>query len=420
MLRSAAFLLLTCWIASDSADAWAQPTEPSRCNLKVIAVTIRNGQTPNVAGCDLQSLFNNLREAGLTPRLDREANSSVDRGAVSRLAIEGDGAIIYVSAGAPPPTPPPPPEPPPPEGPTGAVAPPKPRFIISAPPSVQEGDRVTLTVRREGSDGQAHRLQFITDRTELLKAAIPPITLEPNVDELPFSVATAWGEPGDGVHELKIAIAADESGEGGEPVSVTITDAPPNSYAIESSANVRRGDAIEFTISRSGPLRPDRLEFDFVQDASVIRPQGVLHPLSFQEGDAALSLTLPAGSYLPCQTPPVLTLKLETPVSGSASFADPPPDYCNVLPPRKFPPPWWPIPVVIIVAVGTAYVLRKPWAPTPPPALYPTWDIEAGAPAFAAEVPKIPGWPRFSTRTTLEWGGASLPDPLPTAEKKDG
>jgi hypothetical protein len=398
MLRTAAFLLLACWVASDSGFASAQPGTPDKCGYIAIVTAIRGGQTPDVSGCDFIPVYRNLQEAGLRPTRDEVADAAVERGQVSRIAVQDNSAIIYVSTGAPP----------------------KPSFTISAPQKVQEGDKLTLTVRRDGNDNQAHRLEFITDRTELLTEVIPPLVFEPAADEQSFTVATAWGQPGDGVHELRIAIAADESGEGGEPISVTITDAPPNAYAIEPLATVRRGDAIEFRISRSGPLRPDSLEFDFVQDGAVIQPAGMQHPLNFDEGNDTISLTLPVGSYSPCRMPPTLTLRLETPVSGSASFVDQPPSYCAEPPPPTFPPPWWPIPVAIITLIGIVYTVSKYWPPITPPVLYPTWDIEVGVPAAAADLPQIPGWPRFSIRTTLEWGGASLPDPLPLAEKKDG
>lgn len=82
--------------------------------------------------------------------------------------------------------------------------------------------------------------------------------------------------------------------------------------------------------------------------------------------------------------------------------------------------PWWPVPAVILGLGAVAYGIRKLWPPALPPVLYSSWEMDGGAPAAEVELPQIPGWPRFSTRTALDWGGASLPDPLPLAENKDG
>jgi hypothetical protein len=43
-----------------------------------------------------------------------------------------------------------------------------------------------------------------------------------------------------------------------------------------------------------------------------------------------------------------------------------------------------------------------------------------GGASIAGKLPTIPGWPSFSARTAIEWGGASLPDPLPQAEEENG
>ena len=82
--------------------------------------------------------------------------------------------------------------------------------------------------------------------------------------------------------------------------------------------------------------------------------------------------------------------------------------------------PWWPIAAAILGLAAATYVVRKIWSPTPPPVLYPTWSIEADQPSIETSVPTIPGWPSFSSQTELEWGGASIPEPLPMAEEENG
>lgn len=81
--------------------------------------------------------------------------------------------------------------------------------------------------------------------------------------------------------------------------------------------------------------------------------------------------------------------------------------------------PWWPIAAILSFG-AIAYAIRKWWVPPPPPTLYPTWDVDPGGASIAGKLPTIPGWPSFSARTAIEWGGASLPDPLPQAEEENG
>lgn len=416
MLRGAAFLLLACWIASDSGASMAQPGSAGQCSAKAIDVALRRGETPDVRGCDLGRLYNSLRELNLDPTIVREADPQTPSGTVSKITVGDNAATIHVSTG------PPPPQQGSPTGdtPLGGIPPPlpKPRFSISAAPTVQEGGKLTVTVRRDGNDDQIRQIRFITDRTELLKAAIPPLFFAPDSSEQTFDVDTVWGEPGDSDNVLRIQLATDQSADVGDPATVSVTDAPANNYLVESPTKVMRGDAIEFTIKRGGPLRPDVVEYQFVQDGAVFQPDGVARSLRFDEGDGDASVTLPANTYLACGSPPVLTLQLDTPVSGSASFLNEPDARCGPEQP-KFPPPWWPIPVVVIGIAAIGYVIKK-LIPPPAPALYPTWEVEAGLPVRESDPPTIPGWPKFSSQTEIEWGGASLPEPLPPAEEENG
>jgi hypothetical protein len=397
MLRVAAFLLLTCWIASDSSPSVAQPGTPDKCSYLPIAIAIQQGRTPDVSGCDYNQVASNLIEARRPPNRAEATDANVPAGLVSRVSIENESSTIFVSTGPAP----------------------KPRFTVATPATVQEGDELTVTVRRDGNDEQIHQIRFITDSTELLTSVIPTMTFLPTAEEQAVTVKTAWGEPGDGEHDLRIQLSTDEGAEVGESVTVTITDAPAATYLVEAPVRVRRGGPIEFMIARTGPLRPEILEFDVVQDGAEFAPDLVPHPLTFEEGMAQLSLTLPGGSYDRCKTPPALTLRLETPVSGSASFLDEPAADCGGEPPT-FPPTWWWMIPVAIAAIGAVTWIIKKLIPPTPPALYPSWKLEMAQPLDDISVPTIPDWPSFAARTGVEWGGASLPEPLPIAEKDDG
>jgi hypothetical protein len=102
---------------------------------------------------------------------------------------------------------------------------------------------------------------------------------------------------------------------------------------------------------------------------------------------------------------------------GAGAQPPPPPTWFERL---QAAIPWWPIPAVLLGLGAIAYGIRKTWTPASAPALYPTWDIESGMTAIDGELPAIPGWPSFSARTAIEWGGASLPEPLPLAEEENG
>ena len=395
MLRRAAFLLLTCWIASDSGAVSAQPGAPDKCSYATILDAIHANQVPDVAGCEFITIYRNLQEAGLRPTREDVPDATVQTGLVSRITTEAP-ATIFVSIGPPP----------------------RPKFTMGTAATVEEGGRLTISVLRQGNDDRSHDIRFITDRTELLTEPISPITFPPSSDEQIFEITTAAGKPGDGDQALRIQLATDEGAEVGDPATVTITDAPAASFAVTASENVQREAAVAFTITRSGPLRPADVEFDFVQDNNLFEPAGMEHPLRFAEGEASKVLTLPANSYSPCRTP-TLILRLEPPVQASPTFANPAPDYCRETPPPppQFPPWWWWIPACVIGIPAAGYIIRKIWPPTPtPPLLYPTWEAELIEPSGETSVPTIPGWPRFAARTEIEWGGTSLPEPLPIAE----
>ena len=77
------------------------------------------------------------------------------------------------------------------------------------------------------------------------------------------------------------------------------------------------------------------------------------------------------------------------------------------------------IPVAIAAIGAVTWIIKKLIPPTPP-ALYPSWELEMAQPLDDISVPTIPDWPSFAARTSVEWGGASLPEPLPIVEKNHG
>ena len=358
MLRRAAFLLLTCWIASDSGAVSAQPGAPDKCSYRPIAMAVREGSNPDVSGCSVIQVVRNLQEAGIRPTGAETPDTNVEKGLVSRVEVDGRAATIYVSTG-----PPPPPTPPAPQGePTPTPPPPVNIDPVPAPTPPPPEQPPAYTGGEAGPTESPGNPEIINE------AATPP----------------------------------------GETLQ-------PTSYSVSAAENIPREAAVTFTIRRSGPLRPADVEFDFVQNNDLVEPAGMEHPLRFAEGEASKVLTLPANSYSPCRTP-TLILRLEPPVQASPTFANPAPDYCRETPPQ-FPPPWWWIPACLIGIAALGYLIRKIWPPTPtPPSLYPTWEAELVEPRGETSVPTIPGWPRFAARTEIEWGGTSLPEPLPIAE----
>lgn len=311
MLRLAAFLLLTCWVASDSGAALAQPGTPNKCSYSAIVFAVRAGQTPDVSGCSSNLVFRNLQEAGFRPVREPVADGSVERGMVSRVAIQDRIATIYVSTGAAPPQRP-------------------------AQPALEE------------EPTPAPPTPVIADPTPAPQPPLPP--QPPAADPAPS-----------------------------DPPAPATDPAPPDPPVPATDP-----------VSASPPIDG---------------------PITVNPDDPALTNT----------TGPDTTGETEE-IETSTNTADdnsppPPPTWFEQLQDKA---PWWPIPVVILGLAAIAYGVRKLWPPGPPLALYPTWAVDPGAASVDGDLPTMPGWPRFSTRTTLEWGGASLPDPLPTAEKYDG
>ena len=307
MVRLAAFLLLTCWAASVSEATLAQSAPPRKCSYIAIVSAIRAGQTPDVSGCNFIIVARNLQEAGFRPVREAVADANVERGLVSRVAIQDRTATIYVSTGAAPT--------PPPTRPTPEVEPapaPAPPVIVDPAPAPEP----------------------------------PPPPRPPAADPAPSDPPAPAADP-----------------------------APPKPPVPETDP--------------------------------IIASPPIDTPITVNPDDPALTNGIGPGTA---------SVPDEAEILPNTTL-DPPPSWFERLQEMA---PWWPIPALILGLTVIAYGIRKLLPPAPPPALYPSWEVESGGASIDGKLPAIPGWPSFSARTTIEWGGASLPEPLPTAETDNG
>lgn len=419
-------LALAGWIASDTGIASAQVNLP-KCDPKDNDKILQAGGFPDWAGCRYVEAARILGNYDYQPKpqIDKSV-TGIPRGVVIRQSRDGGLVILFVSTGEgyPPPAPPPPqPTPTPPETPP---EPHRPKFSIRAPAKVQEGEPLTFTVHREGSDERTHRITLSPKPPDLLKGSLAPFDFSPGKTDEVITVETAPGQPGDGDHTLAIGLATDESADVGDPqpATVQVIDTPPTTYEIVPPQNVARGDTLVFEVRRTGSLSASRLEYDLLQGGTKIEPDGLPHPLTFGAGEDRKSLELRPDFYSPCDLPPTLILHDESghSIEATAFFSNscPPPRQRTWLEKLNDDVPWWPIPAGILVLGAITYGVRKLWPRPVPPTLYPTWDVEAEPMPTAPDPPRIPDWPKFSTHVEIEWGGAIIPQPLPIAETKNG
>ena len=307
MVRLAAFLLLIGWVASVSDATLAQSVPSRKCSYIAIVSAVRAGQTPDVSGCNSIIVARNLQEAGFRPVREAVADADVERGLVSRVAIQDRTATIYVSTGA---APTPPPTRPAPEV-EPAPAPAPPVIVDPAPAPEPPPPPRPPTADPAPSDPRAPAADPVPPD--------PPVATDPVIAGPPI--------------DIPIAVNPDDFAL----TNVTGSDTPIVPDDSETSTNTTVSDL-------------PRSWFDRLQDMA----------------------------------------------------------------------PWWPIPALLLGLSVIAYGIRKLWTPPAPPALYPSWEVESGGASIDGKLPAIPGWPSFSARTTIEWGGASLPEPLPTAETDNG
>ncbi|WP_028969165.1 PASTA domain-containing protein [Sphingomonas sp. URHD0057] len=484
MPRIAAFLIFACWIASVSGIASTQPIDLPRCNPKQAEMVLHEGGFPDFSGCRWSDAAKVLARYDYRVReVVDESVTGVPQGLVTRQSQDDGVVTLSVSTGRgyPPalamqlcpdgsripatetcPAPPimapvvapapvipaavqPAPPPPPPPAVNHDPTPPAdsdcyqyqmamfrpPRFTISAPAEVHEGDSLTLTIHRDAKECRPHKIGLSYDHAELL-AEQPtsiefPASAQQNAEQT-VAIATAKGPAGDGDQSVTISLKTGKDAAVGDPGSVTvrILDAPPattpvstatttaTTYVIVVPVRAERGQSLTFRVDKTGPTSVSELDYDVRQGNEVISPDGLPHPLRFAAGEISKSLTLTADFYSVCSPPPTLTLHDGSgrDISATASFSVPSPDTCG---PEV---PWLAIAAGLLGLGAIAFAIHTIFPPVPK--LYPSWDIEAGAPIPPASLPRIPGWPRFSTQVDLEWGGASVPEPLPIAETNDG
>lgn len=411
-------LALAGWIASDTGSASAQSVQLPKCDLDVVRGALANRQLQSIVGCRVEDVRGILQHYDFAIR-EHPDSSVTGIEARTILSVKPGPSVVDVTVSTGNGYPPAPPTPPT-----------RPKFSIHAPPKVQEGEPLIFTVHREDSDERAHRITLSPNPRELLKGSPTSFDFSPDRTDEVITVETAPGQPGDGDHTLEIGLATDENADVGDPQPATIQviDTPATTYEIVAPENVERGQTLTFRVARRGPAAPSELDYEIQQGPGIISPDGLPHPLRFAAEDTSKPLELKPDFYSFCGPPPTLSLHDGSgqDTSATASFSGP----CGQPPPRptllewlQENAPWWPIPAGLLGLGAIAYAGRKIWRriwPETVPVLYPTWGIEAGPSPPALDAPHIPGWPKFSTSVTVEWGGAIVPQPLPIAETKDG
>lgn len=422
------------------APAQAAP----ECGIVAVRTALATNQLGSLRGCNADTIESNFRQLGLPVIRDGRADAGVDKGFVSDVRRDGKEIHLIISTGAPAPAPvpiapapapipppvapgPPTPDPPPP--------PPLPRpvsFSITDAAPAQEGQPITFHIIRTGDDGRAHDVGLdYPGNANLLVDHPRSFRFEPgDPSQKDLSLNTGTGLPGDGNHDVQVALVPTKGTEIGVPrlAKGTITDAPlpppPANviYQIKLDQPVARGGDLRFTVSRTGPLGPASLEYRVDQPAAMLAVDAVAPRIEFPEGKADVPLVVSAGQYLPCYDPPVVTLEDGKETNAAGSFTDPPSaDAC-----REHWPNWWDefvdsfgpnLPLALAAAaLGAAVLARMIWKPP----IVPSCKIGLGMPSFQPIEDPVSRWPPFSADVVIEPGERSVTQPLPRVEPTDG
>ena len=371
--------------------------------------------------------------------------------------------------------PPPPPPPivtvvvPPPVGVPGAAAaavpgvtPPAQQrvsFSIADAEPVEEGKAIVFHIVRAGDDGQAHEIGLDYPKNANLLVDHPrSFRFEPGEpSRRDLSLETVPGLPGDGNHDVEVALVPTKGTEIGVPRvgSGTITDIPlpatAATYRLQPDPNAKREQNVSFTLFRTSPQTPATVPYRVEQDGSELIADGAApRQATFRGNELDTPIIIPAAQFSPCGGS--LTVRLSQPdgteLSATAEFSEPVPDWCNP-PPRRS---WWDMLIddygpdlVVLVLVGIAltgaavahFIFKPPVeaGPTPEPPgsdggedplpetqadVQPSLEIKPGAAVFHPLEEPVSRWPKFSADVTIEPGDLYVTQPLPRLESDDG
>lgn len=359
------------------------------------------------------------------------------------------GAVVAAVAGAVTPPPPPPPIPgaiafvPPPAGVPGAAAAavvpnppsaPQVSFSISNADPVAEGKALIFHITRTGDDGQVHEVGLDYPKNANLLADHPrTFRFEPGEpSQRDLSLNTVSGLPGDGNHDVEVALVPTKGTEIGVPrvATGTITDVPlppAVNYGLQADPDAKREQNVSFTLTRTSPQTPAAVPYRVEQDASELTADAATpRQANFPGDELSTPIIIPAAQFSPCGGP--LTVRLSQPdgteLSATAEFSEPVPDWCNPPP----PPPWWIIlidwmRVNIALVLGGIALIGGTIAHhifKPPVEVEPSLEIKPGAASFQPLEDPASRWPKFSADLTIEPGDFRVTQPLPRLEPDDG
>jgi hypothetical protein len=213
-----------------------------------------------------------------------------------------------------------------------------------------------------------------------------------------------------------------------------------SSFTIKADAVVMRGEAIGFTVTRSGPLPAVEIPYDIAQGSDVVaETAGKPHTLNFGEGVTSLPITIAPDNYTLCGDPLTVTLRTapENPAAATAAFLGYMPDDCR-RPPMSFwdrvqrsidaDPLWWGLGLLLVltgVAASIWLLKRRPVRPDSPEVEDPSapvsadCTIEPGTVALLDRDPQADRWPEIAAQVTIEPGSTLAPQPLPIREPTD-
>jgi hypothetical protein len=349
-----------------------------------------------------------------------------------------------------------------------------------------EGGDLVFRILRRGNDGNRHRIALAYSPAELLDDPPPNLIVGPSEPVTQLRLRTIAGPDEEGTRLVNVRLTDASGGAliGSRNLARgVIEDVPvaPTNYSVRPDGIANRGEAIQFIVSRTGPLAESDIEYGMGQGGMPIGTERARR-IHFAAGREAWPITVLPADYKPCGEPVNVTLlgvASDAP-TAVAAFSDFVPDACKeATPPTPQPVPtdavtpepsptlgpngnpqpnwflidlaikWWPALAVILLSV-LGFIFRaikraaerkkqlvekltgidldpepEP-APKPDPSTAPaqavsaTCRIESGISELIGDEDKMQAWPGFRARVTLERGMASVPDPLPIAEEPNG
>jgi len=439
--------ILMCAVVAAFGGASAQTVSPEAC-IQTARAVLANEGSPDFHGCPGKAAASLLRASHIEFRYDEQPVAGVTRGIVADQR-QVDGVVhLIVSTGAA--APPPPPIPaaavvvPPPAGVPGAAAaavpPPPPAvskpvsFSIADAVPAEEGKAIVFHITRTGDDGQAHEIGLDYPKNANLLVEHPrSFRFEPGEpSQRDLSLNTVPGLPGDGPHDVEVALVPTRGIEIGVPRvgTGTITDVPlppQPTYSITPDGPASREQDVSFTLTRTAPLTPATVPYRVEQDQNDLFADALNPPQAkFPEGERSTRIVIPAAQFSPCGGPLIVRLSQPegTEISAAAEFSEPVPAWCNPT-----PDPWWKRlliwmqdnwPAVLGGVALIAGTVAHHILPRPTVDIEPSLEIESGTASFQPLEEPASRWPKFGADVTIEPGDSYVTQPLPALEPDDG